>query len=144
MFQYPYTSHREYQNSLTQEIIYKVLFKSKSLLILNVSILSILYATHGFLVSKKILSICCWWFISLSNALVFPDPETSTISIVYGWPVQIMFLYIFSCCFIEVNHSIQFFLLFLLILMTLPCTLFQHLCHNSYYILLLFPLILSL
>ena len=34
---------------------------------------------------KWILSVFVSWFIRLSNASVFPDPEPPTFNILYGW-----------------------------------------------------------
>ena len=34
----------------------------------------------------EFLSISASWFITLSNAFVFPDPEPTSFIILYGWP----------------------------------------------------------
>ena len=34
---------------------------------------------------KKTLSVSGSWFIRLSSAFVFPDPEPQTINILHGW-----------------------------------------------------------
>ena len=43
------------------------------------------FASYGSFAYKKIFSISGSWLFRLSNALVFPDPERTTINILYGW-----------------------------------------------------------
>ena len=42
------------------------------------------FASNESLAYKKILSKYGSWFIRLTNAFVFPDPEPQTIKILYG------------------------------------------------------------
>ena len=42
-------------------------------------------ASYESLAYKQVSSISGSWFIRLSNGFVFPDPESPTISIMYGW-----------------------------------------------------------
>ena len=57
------------------------------------------------LTCKNILSLSGWWFIRLSRAFVFPDPETPTFSILYGWSVICRYCGLCSCVFSHVTSS---------------------------------------
>ena len=80
------------------------------------------------------LSISGWWSITLSNTLVFPEPELPSISIQYAvWIVRNLHrVSIMFSVFFSVNLSkviIMFIFLFLSVSSVLLCTLLKYQCH---------------